>query len=156
MQSLRLKQLVDEVRANLPAPHTEEIVEDVFVAVENNPVWRKTYDEVVYKAGKPVANAWMGFWVAHGEGRVGDQRETATRATLIESYARLVTPAAKRGKKLKEPDAVKAMHDYFMANRATLPATIRERRDVIVRLLMDGVPIEDAFACAIEQPAFAW
>ncbi|HET7729328.1 MAG TPA: hypothetical protein VFK48_13765, partial [Usitatibacter sp.] len=69
MTTLRLKQLVDEVRESLPAPHTPEVIEDVFVAVENNPAWRKTYDEIVYKLGKPTTNAWAGFWIAHGEGR---------------------------------------------------------------------------------------
>lgn len=156
MQTLRLKQLVDEARESLPEPHTEDVIEDVFLAIENNPVWRKTYDDIVYKLGKPATNGWAGFWISHGEGRTGDQRETATRASLIESYSRLVAPAAQRSKKLKEADAVKAMHDHFQANRESLPPTIRDHRDVIVTLIMAGVEPEAAFAKALEKPAFAW
>lgn len=156
MSTLRLKQLVDEVRESLPAPHTPEVIEDVFVAVENNPQWRKTYDEIVYKLGKPTTNAWAGFWIAHGEGRVADQRETASRATLIESFTRVVAPAVKRNKKMKEPDAVKAMHDYYQAHRDKLPASIRDHRNVIVTLIMEGIEPEAAFASVLEKPAFAW
>ena len=156
MQTLRLKQLVDEVRESIPAPHTDTIIEDVFLAIEGNPVWRKTYDQIVYKLGKPTTNAWAGFWISHGEGRAGDQRETATRATLIESFARLESPAPKRSKKLKEADAVQAMHDHFLAHRDTLPPGIRDHRDVIVALIMDGVAPESAFAKVLEKPMLAW
>ena len=156
MHYLRLKNLVEQALASLPAPHTPEVVEDVFLAIEQNPIWRKSYDEVVYKLGKPVTIAWAGFWIAHAEGRVGDQRETATRAALIDSFARMAAPAAKRGKKVKEPDAVQAMHDYFQAHRDELPATIREHRDVIVALIMEGIAADAAYATVMEKPAYAW
>jgi len=156
LPTLRLKQLVDQARASLPLPHTRDVIEDVFLAIEGNPDWRKTYDEIVYKLGKPATNAWAGFWIAHSEGLVADQRETAARSTLIESYSPIVAPAAKRGKKLKEPDAVQAMHQHFLANRASLPPAIREHRNVIVALIMDGIEPGVAFAKALEKPAFAW
>jgi hypothetical protein len=100
-------------------------------------------------------NSWGGFWISHAEQRVGDQRETAGRSTLIASYSKLVAPAGKRGKKVKEPEALKAMHDHFLANRATLAADIRDQREVIVRLIMDGMPVEAAFAQAVAKPVFA-
>lgn len=156
MSSLRLKQLVSEVLESLPAREAEDVIEEVFVAIEANPVWRKTYDAVGYGLGKDVAAAWTGFWVAHLTQRVGDQRETAARSDLIGSFTRLVSPAGKRSKKLKEPDAVQAMHEHFIANRATLPAEVREQRDVIVSLIMDGLPAEAAFATALDKPLFAW
>jgi len=156
MRTLRLKQLVDEVLETIPAPHTEDVIEDVFLAIEGNPLWRKTYDELVYELGKGAVNAWAGFWVSHAEGRVGDQRETAARSSLIESYSRLATPAAKRNKKVKEADALKAMHDHFLAHRASMPASIRAHREVIVTLIMEGIDAEAAFAKAVEKPMFAW
>lgn len=94
--------------------------------------------------------------MAHHEQRVGGERETAARTTLIESYATLGAKAPKPSKKLKQPDAVKAMHEHYEAQRATLPASVRNHRDVIVALIMDGLPPEVAFRKALETPAFAW
>ena len=156
MTNLRLKQIVTEVLEAEPAPAGEDVIENVFVAIEANPMLRKAYDSVAYALGKGSAAAWTGFWVSHLTQRVGDQRETATRTTLIESYTRLVSPAAQRGKKLKEPDAVKAMHEHFQANREALPASIRDHRDLIVTLIMEGIAPEAAFTKAIEKPMFAW
>ena len=156
MTTLRLKQIVTEVLAAAVAPPGESVIEDVFVAIEANPQLRKSYDAVVYGMGKAATAAWTGFWVSHVTQLVGDQRETATRTTLIESYARLVTPAEKRGKKVKEPDAVRAMHEHYQANRDTLPASIREQRDLIVTLIMEGLSPASAFAKAVEKPMFAW
>jgi hypothetical protein len=156
MRTLSLKRLVDEVLESLPAPHTEDVIEDVFHAIEMSPRWRKTYDEMVYELGVATVVAWAGFWIAHAEGRVGDQRQTAKKTTLIESYSTLVKTAAKREKKVKEPQALKAMHDHFAANRASLPASIRDHREVILTLIMAGVAPEAAFARALEKPMFAW
>ncbi len=157
MSSLRLKQLVSEVLAADGATlDAEDAIEQVFVAIEANPAWRKTYDGACYALGKDMAAAWTGFWVAHLAQRAGDQRETATRSELIESFTRLASPAAKRGKKLKEAAAVQAMREHFVAHRATLPATVREHRDVIVALIMDGIAPDEAFAKALGKPMFAW
>jgi hypothetical protein len=156
MQTLRLKQLFDEVLESLPAPHTEDVIEDVFHAIELNPRWRKNYDQMVYELGNATVNAWGGFWIAHAEGRVGDQRQTAKKTTLIESYSTLAKTSAKRAKKVKEPQALKAMHEHWTANRASLPASIRDHREVIVTLIMAGVDPEAAFAKALGKPMFAW
>ena len=156
MRTPRLKRLVDDVLESIPTPHTENVIEDVFFAIEHNAAWRRSYDEVVYELGKPATNAWTGFWVSHAEERVGDQRETAARTTLIDSYSKLVTPAAKRNKKVKEPEALKAMHDHYIANRANLPKSIVDHREAIVALIREGVDVESAFAKVVEKPMFAW
>jgi hypothetical protein len=156
MRMLRLKNLVNEVLPTLPKPHTDAVIEDVFVAIEKNPEWRKSYDEMVYKLGKATVNAWAGFWVSHAEAKVGEERLTAARTTLIESYSRLGSPAPKRNKKMKEPEALKAMHDHFLANRASLSPSVREHRDVILTLIMEGLDPPAAFAKALEKPMFAW
>ena len=57
---------------------------------------------------------------------------------------------------MREPEALKLMHDHFLANRATLGADIRDHREVIVKLIMDGMAVDAAFAQAVEKPAFAW
>src|SRR5690606_32332687 len=136
-------------------PRNEDVIDEVFHAIEGNPAWRKTYDEIVYKVGKPTANSWTGFWVAHAEARVGDVPGPSTRSSLIDSYAKLVGPAPKRGKKVAEAEALKVMHAHFLAHRDKLPANVREHRDLIVALIMSGIPVEDAFAQAFEKPMFA-
>ena len=156
IRSLRLKQLIDEVLDAIAKPHTEDVIEDVFLAIEKNETWRKSYDRMVYESGKSTVNSWAGFWISHAEKRVGSTRETAGKSTLIESYAKLVEPSLKRNKKVKEPEALKAMHDHFLAHRDNLPADIRDHREVIVALIMDGIGVEAAFAQALEKPAFAW
>ena len=155
-RSLRLKQLVDAVLAELPKPHTEDVIEDVFLAIEGNAEWRKSYERMVYEVGRPAVNSWAGFWISHAEQRVGVNRETAARSTLIESYSKLNEPAVKRGKKVREADALRAMHDHFLAHRDTLAPDIRDHREVILALIMDGTAVETAFAKAVEKPALAW
>ena len=154
--NLRLKQLVDQVLEQLPKPHTEHVIEDVFFAIENEPNWRASYDRMVYECGKAAINSWAAFWVAHAEKRTGDERKSTSRGTLIDSYSPLVTPTGKLNKKVKEPEALKAMHDHFVAHRAELPPVIRDYRDMIVALIMDGVATEAAFAKALERPSLAW
>jgi hypothetical protein len=117
---------------------------------------RSAYDRMVYESGKSLVTSWASFWISHAEKRTGDQRETAARSSLIESYSKLVSPTAKRAKKVAEADALKAMHDHFLANRAAMPQDIRDYRETIVTLIMDGIPTEEAFAQALERPSFAW
>jgi hypothetical protein len=156
MKSLRLKNLVDEVLEQLPAPRTDDVIEDVFLGIEGNEAWKASYDRMVYESGKAAVIAWTGFWISHAEQREGDQRQTAARSSLIESYSKLDVKTAKRGKKVKEAEALKAMHEHFIANRATLPADTRDYREVILALIMDGIPTEAAFTRALEKPAYAW
>ena len=156
MSSMRLKQLVAEVLKAGIDPKAENVIEEVFVAIEANPAWAQTYKAASYTLGKELTPAWTGFWVAHLTQRMGDQRESAARTTLIESFTRLVAPAGKRGKKVKEPEAVAAMHEHFIAHRDSLPADVRDHRDVIVALIMDGLPPQAAFDTALEKPLFAW
>lgn len=156
MSNLRLKQLVDQVLDGLGKPHTEEVVEDVFVAIEGNPSWRASYDRMVYQSGKATVISWAGYWISHATGRTGEQRETASRSALIDSYTRLVQRSPKRGKKMKEPEALLALREHFVAHRAELPQDIRSYREMILTLIMDGVDTPSAFAQALERPAFAW
>lgn len=155
MNIVRMKKLVDEVLKSLPTPHSEDVIEEVFQAIEANPKWRKSYDAIVHQLGKGAANAWGGFWVAHAEQRVARPQSPATRGSLLDSYSKLVEPEPKRGKKVKEPEALQLMRVHFEARRDALPASIREYRELIVTLIMDGIPPEAAFSKALEKPAFA-
>ena len=145
MRTAGIKPLVEEVLKNLPKPHTEDIIDDVFHAIEHRPAWRQQYDAFCADLGKSAVNTWGGFWVANSAGRAGAQEVPARKSTLIASYPKL-TQTFKAGKKLKQPEALKKMSEYYQANKAALPSSIIDHRDVIVQLLMAGYTVEDAYS----------
>jgi hypothetical protein len=155
MRTARLKSLMEEVVKSLPKPYTENVIEDVFVAIEANAKWHKEYEDLLYNLGKGVVNPWGGFWVAHATGRTPGEQVSATRTKLIESYAKLAKGPKVASAKVKEPEALKTMSDYFFANKETLPAAVREQRTLILELIKSGFAAADAFTKAMEKPALA-
>lgn len=153
MRMTGTKRLVEEVIASLPKPYTEDVIDDVFHAIENQPEWRRQYDDLVAALGKKVVNARGAFWIASIVGRSGVDQVAAKKSTLIDSYSKLTQSAHKRGKKLKEPEALKTMSDYYRANRSELPSSIVNHRDVIVEILMAGYTAEEAFSKAAASGA---
>jgi hypothetical protein len=146
MRTTGIKKLVEEVLSTLPKPHTEDVIDDVFGAIERRPEWRQQYDHLSAELTKTVVNTWGGFWIAHWEGRSGVQQVPAAKSTLLDSYSKLGKTAPKPGKKVKEPEALKMMSDYYQKNRAQLPKSIATHREVIVELLMAGFAVEEAFS----------
>ena len=155
MRTARLKAMMEEVLKTLPKPYTEDVIEDVFVAIEGNPRWLKEYEDMRYNLGKNMVAPWGGFWIAHAIGRTAGEQVSATRTKLLESYAKLTKAPKAAVSKVKEPEALKTMSEYFFANRETLPAAVREHRGLIVELIKSGFAVADAFAKAMEKPAFA-
>lgn len=51
-------------------------------------------------------------------------------------------------KRLKKPEAVKVMVEFYRQNKETLPLSVRDKRDFIVELLMEGFSAEEAFSQA--------
>ena len=45
------------------------------------------------------------------------------------------------------------MSSYYMANKNSLPKNVREHRDLIVELIMEGFPPEVAFTQALRDNA---
>ena len=155
MRTARLKAMMEEVLKTLPKPYSEDVIEDVFVAIENNPRWHKEYEDLHYNLGKGMVNPWGGFWIAQATGRTPGEQVSATRTKLLESYAKLAKGPKVTATKVKEPEALKTMSDYFFANKETLPAAIREHRTLILELIKSGFAAADAFTKAMEKPAFA-
>ncbi len=151
MRTLAVKQLVERALAALPRPHTEDVIDDVFLAIERNPAWLLEYNTLCTDLGKSVVNTWGGFWVANHEGKPGVQQVATVKSTLISSYSRLSSDAARRfvqapGKKRKEVDALKLLSEYYHAHKADLPRNIRDYREAILELLTEGLSVEQAFA----------
>lgn len=146
MRTAGIRTLVEEAVSRLPKPHTEDVIDDAFQAIEQRPEWLEQYQAFCKDLGKETVNTWCGFWIANWEGRSGTERAPAVKSTLIETYRKLTAAANKAGKKMKEPAALQLMWDYYQTNRESLPKTIAQHRDVIVELIMEGFTAEEAFA----------
>ena len=51
-------------------------------------------------------------------------------------------------KRIKKPEALKIMAQFYSQNKETLPSTVRDEREFIVELLMEGFTAEEAFSQA--------
>jgi hypothetical protein len=56
-------------------------------------------------------------------------------------------------KKVKESEALQLMSEHYQANKLGLPKNVREYRELIIELIMEGFLPEDAFAQAMEPAA---
>jgi uncharacterized protein (DUF433 family) len=83
-----VKTLVEEVLATLPAPDSEDVIDEVFLAIEANPAWLTVYDGLCNELNAEVVNQWVGKWASKVVGRTGDHQVPA-RSKLIESYSKL-------------------------------------------------------------------
>ena len=61
------------------------------------------------------------------------------------AFMKQAEAAAKHRKTVKEPLALEAMSAYFREHQATLPARVRERRPLIIEMIMEGFSPEEAF-----------
>ena len=52
--------LVQEVLGTLPQPYGEDVILDLFLAIEGSPRLRRIYDGLVAQLTKDVANNWIG------------------------------------------------------------------------------------------------
>ena len=64
----------------------------------------------------------------------------------IKRTEKVITPRRKR----KPAEARSLMSAYYTANKATLPASVRERRELILELLEEGFSEEEAFRQAAD------
>jgi hypothetical protein len=64
----------------------------------------------------------------------------------IEDSEKTATPK----KRIKRDTAKKMMSEYYLANKAILPATITQFREEIISILMEGFHVEDAYKMALD------
>ena len=143
-----VKALAQEVLAALPQPYSEDVIDEVFYAIETDPRRLRDYEALCANLGKTVVNNWLGRWIGIALGKVGEQQVPSRKSSLIGSYSLLDTDAKPVERKPKEGEALKMMADYFFDNRSRLPSDIRKYRELIVELLMEGLSPEEAFAVA--------
>jgi hypothetical protein len=146
MRTGPVKALVREVLATLPQPYSEHVIDDVFFSIETRPEWLRVYESLCTTLGKTVVNNWIGYWVANALAKVGEQVLPSKKSKLIASYSLLDTDAKSVVRKPKEDEALQLMSDYYKAHKSELPPDIRQYREGIVELLMEGMPAAAAFS----------
>ena len=91
--TILVKRLAEDVLASLAKPFTEDVVDDVCLAIENNPIWMKEYENLATELRAWVVNNWIGRYVAKASG--GNRGEPAKpRSRLLKSYSKLSIGAA--------------------------------------------------------------
>ena len=149
MRTAAVKRLIELALASVPKPHTEDVIDDVFSAIERDPDWLKEYQALCGALGRTVVNTWGGFWVASFEGRATVKQVSSEKSKLIDSYSKLSPTKTKPAKKVKEPEALQAMAAYYQEHKSELPARVRDSRQLIVERLMEGLVPEQAFSAVL-------
>ena len=151
MRTIDVRTLVREVLDTMALPHSHHVIDEVFAAIEQQPDWRSRYDTLCSSLGRDVVNNWGGRWIALALEKVGEQQVSSKKSTLIGSYSILDTDAKAVVRKPNKPEALQLMSDYYKSHRSELPRDVRDRRDLIIDLLLEGVPVEEAFDEAIKN-----
>jgi len=170
MKLVDLKKIISEVLATLPKPHSADVVDEVFLSIEQNDRLFRIYSECCINLGKAKVNAAGDNWVKKELGRTTLREAPAQLSKLIETYSVLnikaaaapkkpagvgTKPKAKgpTAKKRLEQEARQLLSDYYTANRASLPPTITLYRPQILALIRAGVPVAEAFARPVAEDA---
>jgi hypothetical protein len=151
MKTSSVKTMVREVLDTLQTPYTQDVIDDVFQAIELDPKYLSRYHALCDELGKTVVNNWCGQWVAHALGKTGEVQVPSRRSTLIRSYSLLDADAATVVRKPNEEEALQLMSDYYRANKDRLPADIRLHRDAIVELIVAGASAQNAFSAVMRS-----
>jgi hypothetical protein len=146
MRTAGVKKLMGMAMDHVPKPYTEDVIEDVFLEIANDPEFMIEYDGLCKQLGKTTVNAWGGYWIANALGKTGLEQVPARKCTLIQSYSRLTALATASTGKRKEPLALELMSAYYQEHRDQLPPSVRNHRDLIVEMIVAGLPVDQAFA----------
>lgn len=77
----------------------------------------------------------------------------STVSTAFDWFVRETTTAVKPKKKVSEAQAKQAMSDYYRENKGKWPASIRDQRELIIELIIEGFDAEQAFQQAARESA---
>lgn len=81
--------LVEDVLRTFSEPYGEDIIEDVCLAIENNPDWRRRYNELSEELRHWVVNNWIGQYTKAITGLRSLREVDAKRSNLITAYTKL-------------------------------------------------------------------
>jgi len=151
MKTVGVKALVQEVLDTLPSPYSEHVTDDVLFAIETNPLWRRRYDSLCDALGKAVVNQWCGQWTGYALGKKGQTPVLSRKNSLSERYSLLDTDVQVRDRPPTEQEATETMAAYYRDNKDRLSVAVRGQREEIIAWIMEGIPVEEAFALALQN-----
>lgn len=85
--------LTETILQSLPVPYGADIIEDVFVAIENNREWQQQYLSLSDNLRAWVVNNWIGKYTQQITGMTAIRHVSPKRTTLIKSYSKLAPTA---------------------------------------------------------------
>ncbi len=89
MEFITVRDFVQEILNSVPKPWGSDIVDRVFVAIENNPEWLATFEQLVRAHGQyPVENS-IGLNILTQTGMKNTDRVKPARSQLIKNYSEL-------------------------------------------------------------------
>ena len=74
-------------------------------------------------------------------------------STDFDGFIKITQAEIEPRKRVKEPKALELMASYYKANKESLPKSVREWRELIVELIMEGFSAEAAFTQALRNDA---
>lgn len=84
-----VEDLVMEVLATIPV-QGHDITDQVCLAIENNPEWRRRYDDLVARSRhKDTVNNWIGRYTKQITGMSVVRKNIPAKSTIIKSYSEL-------------------------------------------------------------------
>lgn len=84
-----VRDLVEDVLSSIPLPHTEDIIEDVFIRIENSPAWKTLYDKLLTELGRDLTHQWIGRYTKLLTDYQTGKHVAAKRTRLITAYSKL-------------------------------------------------------------------
>lgn len=90
MKTAAVKHLVELAIARLPVPRSEDVIEDVFLAIQSEPNLRHEYDGLCVQLTPRIVNTTGGMWVKRHVGWKTIRQVPSTRCNLIGSYSKLL------------------------------------------------------------------
>ena len=82
--------LVQDILRMFNEPYEEDVIEDVFLAIESNPEWLRRYKELLDELSKEVVNPWVGRYTKRLTGLNSLREVVAKRSKLITGYTNLI------------------------------------------------------------------
>lgn len=82
-------ELVEQVLKTLTKPYGEDVIEDVFLAIQDRPMWLGRYERLVRELSKDTVNQWIGQYTKQITNMDTILEVDAKRSKLIESYSKL-------------------------------------------------------------------
>lgn len=81
--------LVQDVLQTFSEPYNEDVIDEVCLAIEVNPEWRRRYDELSDELRAWVVNNWIGQYTKEITGLNTVREVDAKKSKLIKNYTKL-------------------------------------------------------------------